>query len=104
LLFLVDGQVASEVWRRVAYASALKSFVKSVAREFAPAGVRVNAIVGSPLFPPQNPGTDLRSSEELAALADFLLSERSSYITGQTLDASGRVGRLPAGINLSFAH
>jgi NAD(P)-dependent dehydrogenase (short-subunit alcohol dehydrogenase family) len=99
LLFLVDGQVASEVWRHLAYASvqsALKSFVKSV--------VRVNAVVGSPLFPPQNPGTDLRSSEELAALADFLLSERSSYITGQTLDASGRVGRLPAGINLSFAH
>lgn len=74
--------------------TALYSFAKSVAREFAPAGIRVNCLGtgwmvreqgGTQLVPMGRPGRP----EEIAAVADFLLSSRASYITGQLLQPNG---------------
>jgi NAD(P)-dependent dehydrogenase (short-subunit alcohol dehydrogenase family) len=74
--------------------TALYSFAKSIAREFAPAGIRVNCLgtgwiagndIGSQPVPMSRPGRP----QEIAAVADFLLSNRASYITGQLLQPNG---------------
>jgi NAD(P)-dependent dehydrogenase (short-subunit alcohol dehydrogenase family) len=74
--------------------TALYSFAKSIAREFAPAGIRVNCLGsariagndnGSQPVPMGRPGRP----REIAAVADFLLSNRASYITGQLLQPNG---------------
>ena len=74
--------------------TSLYSFAKSIAREFAPAGIRVNCLgsgwiagddSGSQVVPMGRPGRP----QEIAAVADFLLSNRASYITGQLLQPNG---------------
>jgi 3-oxoacyl-[acyl-carrier protein] reductase len=76
--------------------TALYSFAKSIAREAAPNGVRVNCL-GAAWMAGEHEGTLVplgrpAQPEEIAAVADFLLSNRASYITGQLVHANG--GRL----------
>lgn len=89
--------------------TALYSLTKSLALEFAPYGVRVNAIGPGPIDTPllragrseaewqerlqgyesRLPMKRLGQPEEVASVVDFLLSDRASYITGQLLQPNG---------------
>jgi NAD(P)-dependent dehydrogenase (short-subunit alcohol dehydrogenase family) len=89
--------------------SAIYSLVKSLAVAFAADGIRVNALGPGPIDTPllragrsadEWEGTRRRfietlpmhrlgQPEEVAAVADFLLSDRSSYITGQIVHPNG---------------
>lgn len=89
--------------------TALYSLAKSLAIEFAPHGIRVNAIGPGPIDTPllragrtpsewderqrayenRLPMKRLGRPEEVAAVVEFLLSERADYITGQLLQPNG---------------
>ena len=89
--------------------AAIHSLTKSIAQEFAPDGIRINALGPGPIDTPilksgrteeeyeaarkrlaENlPIGRLGRPEEVAAVVDFLLSERSSYITGQIVHPNG---------------
>jgi 3-oxoacyl-[acyl-carrier protein] reductase len=94
--------------RRAAYAmtkSALNALTRSVAVEFGPAGVLVNALapgyVDTALTRQNNspaaleaicatiPLRRLAAPAELARIAAFLVSDENSYLTGQTIVADG---------------
>lgn len=88
--------------------TALYSLTKSLAQEFAP-HIRVNAIGPGPIdtpllragrtpeeydnarkvFESKLPMHRLGQPEEVAAVVDFLLSERASFITGQLIQPNG---------------
>jgi NAD(P)-dependent dehydrogenase (short-subunit alcohol dehydrogenase family) len=88
--------------------SAIYSLTKAIALEFAP-GIRVNALGPGPIDTPilkSNRTTEeyekalgtladslpigrLGQPEEVAAVADFLLSDRASYLTGQIVHPNG---------------
>jgi 3-oxoacyl-[acyl-carrier protein] reductase len=89
--------------------TALYSFTKSLALEFAADGIRVNAIGPGPIdtpllragrtaeefdnarkaFESRLPIKRLGQPEEVAAVVDFLLSDRASFITGQLIQPNG---------------
>jgi 3-oxoacyl-[acyl-carrier protein] reductase len=95
LLFVLSDYAIIGLRDGAAFAAsqtALYSFAKSVAREFAPAGIRVNCLgVG---WTPAGPDSDIPMGrparpDDIAAVADFLLSDRASYITGQLVQPNG---------------
>ena len=89
--------------------AAIHSLTKSIAQEFAPDRIRINALGPGPIDTPilKSGRTDeeyeqarkrladnlpigrLGRPDEVAAVVDFLLSERSSYITGQIVHPNG---------------
>jgi NAD(P)-dependent dehydrogenase (short-subunit alcohol dehydrogenase family) len=89
--------------------TALYALTKALAVEFAPRGIRVNAVGPGPIDTPllRSRGTPaewsdrvrdyearlpmqrLGQPEDVASVVDFLLSDRASYITGQLLQPNG---------------
>jgi 2-hydroxycyclohexanecarboxyl-CoA dehydrogenase len=89
--------------------TALYAFTKALALEFAPHGIRINAVGPGPIDTPllrsrgtaaewqdrvreyeaRLPMQRLGQPEDVASAVDFLLSERASYITGQLLQPNG---------------
>jgi len=89
--------------------TALYSLTKSLALEFAPYAIRVNAIGPGPIdtpllragrtpeeyenarraFESRLPIKRLGQPEEVAAVVDFLLSERAGFMTGQLVQPNG---------------
>jgi 2-hydroxycyclohexanecarboxyl-CoA dehydrogenase len=83
----------------------LMSFVRSLARELGPHGVRVNCVSPGPTRTPSRtrlahddvptgfrnlpPLGRLGEPEDIAAAIAFLVSERGAFITGQTLSVNG---------------
>ncbi len=81
--------------------AALTALTREMAADFAPHGVRVNAIAPGEIFTDiLSPGTEERflplipmrrlgRPEEVAELVHFLCSEASSYITGEEINING---------------
>lgn len=92
------------IWRKDASKAAVNQFTRSIAQEFAPLGIRVNAIACGVM----NTGMSSNLSEkafknlvkasalkrpaetdEIANVAIFLASEKASYVTGEILNVTG---------------
>jgi len=99
--------------RQIHYASAkagVIAFTRCCAEAFAPHNIRINCVAPglidtemARVLPPEmaqavvseTPLGRLGKPEEIAAVIRFLLSEESSFMTGNTLDASGGRAMLP---------
>jgi NAD(P)-dependent dehydrogenase (short-subunit alcohol dehydrogenase family) len=94
---------------------AVRTLTRALAREFAPRGIRVNAVSPGPImtnfFDRNGVSPEFRSefgkaviaavplgrfgkSEEVAAVATFLLSDDASYVTGAEYSVDGGMGEL----------
>ena len=84
--------------------TALNGFVKALAFELAPKGIRINLVspgmVDSPLIADvpekvrllsaaQTPLRTLASPQDVAGVVSFLASDKSNYLTGQTIRVNG---------------
>jgi 3-oxoacyl-[acyl-carrier protein] reductase len=82
------------------------SFTKSLAREAGPMGIRVNAVVAGMIATDMTAALKqdvveqivkrsalgrIGTAEEIASVVLFLSSERSSYITGQSIIVDGGI-------------
>jgi 3-oxoacyl-[acyl-carrier protein] reductase len=80
--------------------SAVLTLTKSLAREFAPLGIRVNGIAPGTIVTPMTaafgsskvdsiPLGRLGEPEEVASVVRFLCSEEAAYVTGEIIDING---------------
>jgi NAD(P)-dependent dehydrogenase (short-subunit alcohol dehydrogenase family) len=97
----------------VAVKGALEAMTRQLAISFADRGVRVNAVAPGRILTRREPTPDNMSNEliplgragtpaEMAAVVAFLLSQQSSYITGQVIHADGGISvqLVPPGLRL----
>jgi 3-oxoacyl-[acyl-carrier protein] reductase len=79
----------------IASKSALIGMTKQCAREYAPLGIRVNAVCPGNILEvrqtesPSNPQGRWGTPEEVASVVLFLCSDASSFITGQAINVDG---------------
>ena len=104
LTTLFTEQPKSELLNYITGKAALNGFVKALAFELAPKGIRINLVspgmVDTPLIADvpekirllsaaQTPLRTLASAEDVAGAVSFLASEKSNYLTGETIRLNG---------------
>ena len=97
-------QPKSELLSYITGKTALNGFVKALAFELAPKGIRINLVspgmVDTPLIADipekvrllaaaQTPLRTLATAEDVAGAVSFLASDKSNYLTGETIRVNG---------------
>jgi 3-oxoacyl-[acyl-carrier protein] reductase len=104
LTTLYTEQPKSEILNYITGKTALNGFVKALAFELAPKGIRINLVspgmVDTPLIADvpekarllsaaQTPLRTLATTEDVAGVISFLASDKSNYLTGETIRVNG---------------